>query len=89
MGLTRDDVKYQVELRPRAEKDLRNLRRQEQSRIVEKLQLASDDLHGDIKRLVQFQPSYRLRVGDYRVLFEVEWDKIVVYRILHRREAYR
>ena len=82
-------MKYQVELRPRAEKDLRNLRRQEQSRIVEKLRLATDDLHGDIKRLVQFQPSYRLRVGDYRVLFEVESDKIVVYRILHRREAYR
>jgi mRNA-degrading endonuclease RelE of RelBE toxin-antitoxin system len=30
-----------------------------------------------------------LRVVDYRVLFEVESDKIVVYRILHRREAYR
>ena len=82
-------MKYQVELRPRAEKDLRNLQRQEQSRIIEKLRVATDDLHGDIKRLVQFQPSYRLRVGDYRVLFEVESDKIVVYRILHRREAYR
>ena len=82
-------MKYQVELRPRAEKDLRNLQRQEQERIVQKLRLATDDLHGDIKRLVQFQPSYRLRVGDYRVLFEVESDKIVVYRILHRREAYR
>jgi mRNA interferase RelE/StbE len=82
-------VRYQVELRPRAEKDLRNLRQQEQNRIIQKLRLASDDLHGDIKRLVQFQPSYRLRVGDYRVLFEVEVGKIVVYRILHRREAYR
>ncbi len=82
-------MKYQVELRPRAEKDLRNLQRQDQKRIFEKLRLATDDLHGDIKRLVQFQPSYRLRAGDYRVLFEVEADKIVVYRILHRREAYR
>ena len=44
---------------------------------------------GDIKRLVQFQPTYRLRVGNYRVLFEIESDKIVVYRVLHRREAYR
>jgi mRNA interferase RelE/StbE len=82
-------VKYQVELRPRAEKDLRSVRQQEQNRIIEKLRLAADDLHGDIKRLVQFQPSYRLRVGDYRMLFEVEANKIVVYRILHRREAYR
>lgn len=82
-------MQYRVELRPRAEKDLRNLPTQEQRRVVEKLRLASDDLHGDIKRLVQFQPSYRLRAGNYRVLFEVESDKIVVYRILHRREAYR
>lgn len=36
-----------------------------------------------------FTPEYRLRVGDWRVLFEVERDKIVIYRILHRREAYR
>ena len=64
-------MKYQVELRPRAEKDLRNLQRQEQERIVQKLRLAADDLRGDIERLVQFQPSYRLRVGNYRVLFEV------------------
>ena len=82
-------MKYQVELRPRAEKDLRSVRQREQNRIIEKLRLAANDLHGDIKRLVQFQPSYRLRVGDYRVLFEVEVNKIVVYRILHRREAYR
>lgn len=82
-------MRYQVELRPRAEKDLRSVRQQEQNRIIEKLRLAADNLHGDIKHLVQFQPSYRLRVGDYRVLFEVEANKIVVYRILHRREAYR
>jgi mRNA interferase RelE/StbE len=71
-------VKYQVELRPRAEKDLRNLQRQEQERIIEKLRLLAEELRGDIKRLIQFQPSYRLRVGSYRVLFEVESDKIVV-----------
>ena len=82
-------MKYQVELRPRAEKDLRNLQRQEQERIIDKLRVLVEDLRGDIKRLVQFQPSYRLRVGDYRVLFEIESSKIVVYRILHRREAYR
>jgi mRNA interferase RelE/StbE len=34
-------------------------------------------------------PEYRLRVGDYRVLFEVEERTIVIYRIRHRREAYR
>ena len=82
-------MKYHVELKPRAEKDLRGLQRREQQRIVKKLRVASDDLRGDIKRLTQFQPSHRLRVGDFRVLFDIQSDKIIVYRILHRREAYR
>jgi mRNA interferase RelE/StbE len=82
-------VKYGVELKPRAEKDLRGLQGTDQGRIVEKLRVASLDLVGDIKRLTQFHPSYRLRVGDFRVLFDIQADKIVVYRILHRREAYR
>ena len=82
-------MKYSVELKPRAEKDLRGLQRREQQRIVKKLRVASYDLRGDIKRLTQFQPSHRLRVGDFRVLFDIQSDKIVVYRILHRREAYR
>jgi mRNA interferase RelE/StbE len=33
-------------------------------------------------------PEYRLRVGDYRILLEVEGDKVIVYRIRHRKDAY-
>ena len=44
---------------------------------------------GDIKKLTNFTPEYRLRVGDWRVLFEMDAKKITIYRILHRREAYR
>lgn len=47
-----------------------------------------DDLAGDVKRLTNFSPEYRLRVGDYRVLFEVDGNKIVIYRIKHRKDAY-
>ncbi len=48
-----------------------------------------NDLKGDVKRLTNFTPEYRLRVGGYRVLFEVEEKTIIIYRIRHRREAYR
>ena len=48
-----------------------------------------DDLAGDVRLLTNFSPEYRLRVGDYRVLFELEGSKIVVYRVRHRREVYR
>ncbi|MFB2880390.1 type II toxin-antitoxin system RelE family toxin [Floridanema aerugineum] len=42
----------------------------------------------DVKRLTNFTPEYRLRVGDYRVLFEIEDNIILVYRIKHRSDAY-
>lgn len=47
-------------------------------------------VRGDVKKLTNHTPEYRLRVGDYRVLFEIDGtDRVSVYRIMHRREAYR
>ena len=43
-----------------------------QLQIIKGIEAMSDDLKGDVKRLTNFTPEYRLRVGDYRVLFEVE-----------------
>jgi len=54
-----------------------------------KIEGLTEDLAGDVKRLTNFTPEYRLRVGDYRVLFEVDGDKLIMYRILHRKDAYR
>jgi mRNA interferase RelE/StbE len=51
--------------------------------------LLANDLAGDVKPLTNFTPEYRLRVGDYRVLFEVEANEVVIYRVLHRKDAYR
>lgn len=48
-----------------------------------------NDLAGDVKRLTHFTPEYRLRVGDYRVLFEVEGERLIIYRVMQRGEAYR
>ena len=81
---------YAVELKPRACKDLRRIARAQGSRIADALEALTDGLKGDVKRLTNFTPEYRLRVGDYRVLFEIEDDsRVVVYRVRHRRDAYR
>jgi len=83
-------MNYTVALKPRAIKDLRRIQKQDASRIADSLERLTDNLFGDVKRLTNFTPEYRLRVGQYRVLFEVENEnEIVVYRIVHRREAYR
>lgn len=78
-----------IQFKPRAEKDLSGLSKADQARLVQKIALLQNGLTGDIKRLANFTPEYRLRVGDYRVLFEVIEDRVIVYRVMHRREAYR
>jgi mRNA interferase RelE/StbE len=79
---------YDVEFKPRALKDLKSLPKSTQRRIIAKTEALRNDLAGDVKRLTDFTPEYRLRVGDFRVLFEVEELKIVVYRVLNRKDAY-
>ncbi len=79
---------YFVELMPRAVKDLKNLPKQESKKIVIKIQGLEDGLTGDIKKLTNYSPEYRLRVGDYRVLFEIEEKRIIIYRVKHRKDAY-
>jgi len=42
-----------------------------------------------VKKLTNFEPAYRLRVGDYRVLFDVSEEVVQVGRVLHRKESYK
>lgn len=80
---------YEVELKPRAIKDLQSLPRDATKQLLLKIEAFENDLVGDVKRLTNITPEYRLRVGRYRVLFEIERDRVVIYRIVHRKEAYR
>ena len=43
----------------------------------------------NVKKLTDFEPAYRLRVGDYRILFDVVDDTIEIGRVLHRRDSYK
>jgi len=82
-------VDYEVRFKPKADKDLDSLQPDMAKRVIEKITRLQTNLEGDVKRLTNFTPEYRLRVGNYRVLFEVEGNSVIVYRIVHRRDAYR
>ena len=77
------------EFKPRALKDVKALPKTAQRRVMARIEELQNDLSGDVKKLTSFTPEYRLRVGDYRVLFEVEDGKVVIYRVLHRKDAYK
>ena len=83
-------MNYTVDLKPRAIKDLKHLQKQDASRLADALERLQTDLTGDVKKLTNFTPEYRLRIGQFRVLFEIENEtRIIVYRVVHRSEAYR
>ncbi len=82
-------MRYSLGFKPKALKDLDAIQPETARRIISKIGLLQEGLTGDVRRLTNFTPEYRLRVGDYRVLFEIEGDRIIIYRVRHRREAYR
>jgi len=90
--LTRRDVL----LSRTAKRQLDRLPRSMAQRIREKLRALSDDLFrarpgADIRLLWGHDepPLYRLRVGDYRVLYFVLEREVRVTQVLHRSQAYR
>jgi len=82
-------MRYEIEIRKRAEKDLAALSKSDAQRIADAIFALENGLVGDIKKLTNYSPEYRLRVGEWRILFEVSNNKIIVYRIRNRKEAYR
>ncbi len=81
--------KYSIHFKPKALKDLRSVQHTEQARILDKIELLTENLQGDVKKLTSFTPEYRLRIGSWRVLFEVTDFEIIIYRIIRRDKAYR
>lgn len=54
--------------------------------IGHRLFLLEEDLGGNVKKLKGSHNEYRLRVGDYRVLFELEGRTVTVYAVGNRKD---
>jgi mRNA interferase RelE/StbE len=84
----------QVQILSKAAKDLKALTPSDRARIIRKIEQYADDPASQANNVKALQGSdlYRLRVGDYRVLFTIAADGTVtvmlVHRVRHRREAY-
>ena len=78
-----------IVIRSSAIKDLKSIREPFKTKIEKKiLELKKFPNLTNIKKLTNFEPAYRYRIGDYRVLFDVEDDSLIVGRVLHRKESY-
>jgi len=84
--------KYRVFLERKASRQLEKLDKDVRDRIVEALHVLRDEGFSrklNIVKLRGYKNNYRLRVGRYRVLFELEAERtIIVYAVLPRKKAY-
>ncbi len=81
---------YRVELRPAAAKALRKLDPQVRGRIQGAIALLAQDPRPPAARALQGRPGLRVRVGDYRIIYTVQDDilLVVVVTLGHRGEIY-
>jgi mRNA interferase RelE/StbE len=83
-------LNMKINIRKTAITDLKKIDRKVKDRIHKKItELQHFPNIPNIKKLTNFEPAYRLRIGDYRVLFNVLDDVVVIGRVLHRRESYQ
>ncbi len=83
---------YEIQWKHSAEKELRGINRQFISRILEAVNSLSDDPFPSQHRKLQgSESSYRIRIGDYRVIYQADIENkiIVIYHVRHRKDIYR
>lgn len=85
---------YRVEFRPAAERELRKLDRATKDRIAKVIALLAEDPRPPAAKMLVSDDAprlWRVRTGDYRVIYSIEDDVllVLVINVRHRREAYR
>lgn len=85
-------MNYQLTIKPAAERDIGRLPQTLQLRVVETLARIQKEPrgHGTIK-LTGTKATYRVRVGDWRIVYEIEdlTHTVFITMVAHRREVYR
>ncbi len=82
-------MEYKVEITDEAKARLRLIPKDTRRVIGYKIFLLQRGLGGDVKKLRGSANEYRLRVGNYRVLFELEGTTIMIYAVGDRKDIYR
>jgi len=82
---------YEILIRPSAQKEIRSLPRDDQTRVIAKIEaLARNPRPRGVKKLRGEKDLYRVRVGDFRVIYQIQDRALVVLvlRVRQRGDAY-
>ena len=83
---------YNITFKPSVEKDLRPLPKSVVARVMERIEKLKDEpFPQQVVKLSGTERLYRIRVGDYRIVYEVDTEakQITIHYVRHRREVYR
>lgn len=82
---------YEIRIKPSAVRELENLQAKNRRRIISKIQNLAEEPGPRGCEKLSGRDRYRLRQGDFRILFEVddEAQAVTVVKIGHRRDVYR
>jgi mRNA interferase RelE/StbE len=83
---------YKIRWKNSAEHDLRNIDHQQIPRVIKAVEaLANTPFPHSARKLRGSERIYRIRVGDYRVIYQedTELTIVIIYHIRHRKRAYR
>lgn len=81
---------YKIVVTERAAKDIEKLEIVNKRRIGEKLKLFSSEPLKYAQKLINPKiGTYRFRIGDFRVIFDLDGDFIVILRVGHRSRIYK
>jgi mRNA interferase RelE/StbE len=83
---------YNIAFKPSVEKDLRPLPRSVVARVMERIEsLRAEPLPRQAIKLSGAERLYRVRVGDYRIVYEIDTQarQVTIHYVRHRREVYR
>jgi mRNA interferase RelE/StbE len=85
-------TQYRIEVSATAERQLKKIRREDLVRILRSISLLADEPRpAGCRKMTGYDDIYRIRVGNYRVIYEIDEKRIVVIilKIGHRREVSR
>ena len=83
---------YRVLFKPSVEKDLGKLSKDLVSRVLKRIEMLLEQPYPkQAAKLEGAEALYRLRVGDYRIIYSVDTRhrRIMIHYVRHRREVYR
>ena len=82
---------YSVVIKRSAERELREIRKPELGRVVTRIRKLADDPRPPGSEKLSGEDRYRLRQGDYRVVYAIDDEEriVEVVKVGHRRDVYR